>query len=58
MQTNVLPLVVGSIAIVAIVMILTGIPAAAFAPVAFVLVCPLMMFVMMRAMMGGGQDHR
>ena len=54
------PYVVGA-AVVAAVLIAVGAPLASLVPFAFVLVCPLMMFFMMKGMAGmhggSGEDH-
>ena len=48
-------------AAVALVAVAAGVPLASFFPFAIILVCPLMMFFMMRnmgGMRGGGEDRR
>ncbi len=52
------PYLVGAAAVAAILIAL-GVPLASFLPFAFILLCPLMMFVMMRGMGGmhSGEDH-
>jgi type III secretory pathway component EscV len=48
-------------AAVALVAVVAGVPLASFLPFAIILVCPLMMFFMMRnmgSMHGGGEDRR
>ncbi len=54
-----LPYLLGA-AVIAAVLIAFGAPFATSLPFAFVLICPLMMFMMMRGMMGthgGSEDH-
>ena len=52
------PCLVGAAALAA-VLIAFGVPLGSLLPFAFILVCPLMMFVMMRGMgsMHAGEDH-
>ena len=48
-------------AAVALVAVVAGVPLANFVPFAIILVCPLMMFFMMKnmgGMHGGGEDRR
>ena len=63
-QNRMLPYLLGA-AVVAAVLIAVGAPLTTLLPFAFVLVCPIMMFMMMRGMSGGmrggmhggNQDH-
>jgi type III secretory pathway component EscV len=60
MQTKNLPMYVMSAAAVALVAVVAGVPLASFLPFAVLLLCPLMMFFMMRnmgGMHGGGEDR-
>ncbi len=51
-QNRMLPYLLGA-AVVAAVLIAVGAPLTTLLPFAFVLVCPIMMFMMMRGMSGG-----
>ena len=55
-SNRMLPYPLGA-AVVAAVLVAVGAPLATLLPLAFVLTCPIMMFVMMRGMHGGSEDH-
>jgi type III secretory pathway component EscV len=60
MQAKSLPMYVIAGAAVALVAVVAGVPLASFLPFAIILLCPLMMFFMMRnmgGMHGGGEDR-
>ena len=60
MQARSLPMYVIAATAVALVAVVAGDPLASSLPFAFILVCPLMMFFMMRnmgSMHGGGEDR-
>jgi type III secretory pathway component EscV len=60
MQTKNLPMYVMAAAAVALVAVVAGVPLASFLPFAILLLCPLMMFFMMRnmgGMHGGGPER-
>ena len=59
-SNRMLPYLLG-VAVIAAVLIAVGAPLATLLPFAFVLICPIMMFMMMRGMSGGmhggSEDH-
>ena len=59
MNRNQIPMYVVGGALVAALLTTAGVPLIALLPFAIVLICPLMMFVMMRGMQGsgGGNEH-
>jgi type III secretory pathway component EscV len=60
MQAKSLPMYVIAAAAVALVAVVAGVPLAGFLPFAIILLCPLMMFFMMRnmgGMHGSGEDR-